>query len=260
MDSLAESVERQTFAVARRGYDRDQVDRFLADVSVSIASLEESVREALIHNREVARRRAGSREVEESVESAYVAAAEAKHKLLSEAEDRAAMMVRDAEIESARLLADPQAGAERARRDAEGILRQAQARLETASEEAEAIGTEAARVLEASTRTSEAEIGAAREEADHMRADAAAETQRIIAAAQDDADGMLAEAKARASEVYEEDRLRSIKRFAESRDEYEELARRLRALKEATGDMLTNALRDYDAIRLVLDDSSVEIG
>ena len=143
MDSLKESVERRSFDVERRGYDRDQVDRFLKELTVSISTLEENLRDALIQKRELERRRVGKAEVEDSVESAYVAAAEAKHKLLTDAEERAALMLRDAEIESAKLLSAPQATADRARKDAEGLLLQAQARLDAAAEEAEVIRAEA---------------------------------------------------------------------------------------------------------------------
>jgi F0F1-type ATP synthase membrane subunit b/b' len=200
----------------------------------------------------------GKIEVEDSVESAYVAAAEAKHKLLTDAEERASLMLRDAEIETARLLAEPKAAADRARKDAEGLLLQAQARLDAADEEAQTIRAEAESIRADSTRLVEAEVVAAREDAERIRADAASESERLLATAQTEAEAALAEATAQASEVYETERRRSIERLAKSRDEYEDLARRLRSLKEATGDMLTNALRDHEAIRVVLDESSVE--
>jgi DivIVA domain-containing protein len=259
MDSLVASLRQRSFSVARRGYDRSQVDEFLDELATSIATLEDSARDALIQNREIERRRLGNREVEESVESTYVAAAEAKQKLLSEAENRAAMILRDAEIEAARLLSNPRAAADRLRRDAEGILRQAQARLEAAAQEANAIEAEAKRVLGETEREADAALAAAAEEAERIRSEATGASREEIAAAHEEAATVLADARNRAAEVYEEERRRSIERFAESRDEYEEVARHLRALKEATGDMLTNALRDYGAIRLVLEDSSVEI-
>lgn len=260
MDSLKESVERQSFDVERRGYDRDQVDRFLKELTASIATIEEDLRDALIQKRELERRRVGKTEVEDSVESAYVAAAEAKHKLLSDAEERASLMLRDAEIETAKLLAQPQATAEKARKDAEGLLLQAQARLDAAVEEAEAIRAEAESVRADATQLVEAEVATAREEGDRIRADATSESERFVATAQTEAEAKLAEATKQASEVYETERRRSIDRLAKSRDEYEDLARRLRSLKEATGDMLTNAVRDHEAIRVVLDESSVEVG
>jgi len=259
MESLGASVRQRSFDVARRGYDRSQVDQFLEELATSIGALEDLARDAMIQNREIERRRLGSRSVQESVESTYVAAAEAKQKLLSEAENRAAMMLRDAEIEAARLLSGPQEAADRARRDAEGILRQAQARLESASEEAETIQSEAHRTLEEANRDAETALAEATEDAERVRSEAAAASQQEMAAAHEEAAAVLADARNRAAEVYEEERRRSIERFAESRDEYEEVARHLRALKEATGDMLTTALRDYGAIRLVLEDSSVEI-
>ena len=260
MDSLAESVERRSFDVGRRGYDRAQVDAFLSEMAASIAILEENLRDTLIYNREFERRRVGNREAEDSVESAYVAAAEAKQKLLSDAEERAALVLRDAEIESARLLAEPRAAAEQARRDAEGILLQAQTRLDAANEEAASIIAEAEVARTEANRLAEIDLANAGEEAEALRSEATAESARLVDAARDESDAILAEATRRASEVYEAERRRAIERFAQSRDEYEDLARRLRALKEATGDMLTNALRDYEAIRVVLDESSVEVG
>ena len=260
MDSLAESVERRSFDVGRRGYDRAQVDAFLSEMAASIAILEENLRDTLIYNREFERRRVGNREAEDSVESAYVAAAEAKQKLLSDAEERAALVLRDAEIESARLLAEPRAAAEQARRDAEGILLQAQTRLDAANEEAASIIAEAEVARTEANRLAEIDLANAGEEAEALRSEAAAESARLVDAARDESDAILAEATRRASEVYEAERRRAIERFAQSRDEYEDLARRLRSLKEATGDMLTNALRDYEAIRVVLDESSVEVG
>ena len=169
MDSLTESVGRQSFDLGRRGYDRDQVDLYLKELAASIAVLEEDLRDALIQKRELERRRLGKTEVEDSVESAYVAAAQAKHKLLSEAEEKAALMLRDAEIESAKLLAEPQETAEKARKDAEGLLLQAQARLEAAAEEAEATRAEAEAIRADSARLVEAEVTAARDDADSIR-------------------------------------------------------------------------------------------
>ncbi|MCJ7780018.1 MAG: DivIVA domain-containing protein [Acidimicrobiia bacterium] len=260
MGSLKESVERQSFDVGRRGYDQKQVDQFLKELAASVASLEESLRDAVIQKRELERRRVGKAEVEDSFESAYVAAAEAKHKLLSDAEERASLMLRDAEIETARLLAEPRSTADKARRDAEGLLLQAQARLDAANEEAHVIRAEAESILADSTRLVDAEVAAAREDGERIRADASSESDRVLATARAEAEATLAEASTQASEVYETERQRSIERLAKSRDEYEDLARRLRSLKEATGDMLTNALRDHEAIRVVLDESSVEIG
>jgi DivIVA domain-containing protein len=260
MDSLVESVEGRSFDQVRRGYDRSQVDAFLSEMAASIAVLEENLRDTLIHNRELDRRRVGNREAEDSVESAYVAAAEAKHKLLSEAEERAALILRDAEIESARLLSEPRAAAEQARKDAEGLLMQAQARLDAANQEAATIAEEAEALRSEVTGLGEIELATARSEADRARAESRSEADRLVSAARSEAESILAEATRRASEVYEAERSRAIERFAQSRDEYEDLARRLRSLKEATGDMLTNALRDYEAIRVVLDESSVEVG
>ncbi len=79
------------------------------------------------------------------------------------------------------------------------------------------------------------------------------EARRIIAIAQAEADKIIGDAEQRASQVYEAERNRSVRRLTEVRDEFELLSSRLRALKEATDDMMTNALRDHDAIRRLFD-------
>lgn len=259
MDSLAESVAGRSFEVARRGYDRGEVDAFLSDLSGKVASIEDQLKDALIHMRSVELRQRGSREASDSVESAYVAAAEAKQKLLTNAEEKVSSMLRDAEIEAAQLLAEPRAGAEQARKDAEGLLLQAQARLETAEKEAKSV-MEAAESRRADIdHEVEAEMNSARAEAESIRDEASRDAEKAIEEASGRAEAVIQEATDQASEVYETERRRAIDRLAKTRDEYEELARSLRALKDATGDMLTNALRDHEAIRVVLDESSLEV-
>ena len=80
------------------------------------------------------------------------------------------------------------------------------------------------------------------------------EARRIVAAAREEAEGIVTEARRSASDVYESERNRSVKRLAEVRDEYELLAGRLRDLKESTAHMMTTALRDHRAIRRVFDE------
>ncbi|MEN8113585.1 MAG: DivIVA domain-containing protein [Actinomycetota bacterium] len=259
MDSLAESLQGRSFEVARRGYDRKQVDGFLSDLATQVGALEEELREALIHMRALELRQRGNREAEVSVESAYVAAAEAKHKLLTDAEEKAASMLREAEMEAAQLLAEPRTASEKARKDAEGLLLQAQARLESAEKEATSVLAAAEARRSDVDGEVEVELSSARDDAAAMRDEAARDAERAIEEASGRAEAIIQEATEQASEVYETERRRAIDRLAQSRDEYEEIARRLRALKDATGDMLTNALRDHEAIRVVLDESSVEV-
>jgi len=137
---------------------------------------------------------------------------------------------------------------------------QAQARLDAATREAATVTEEAEALRSEAKGLGEIELATARSEADRAGAESRSEAERLVSAARSEAESILAEATLRASEEYEAERRRAIERFAQSRDEYEDLARRLRSLKEATGDMLTNALRDYEAIRVVLDESSVEVG
>jgi uncharacterized protein YukE len=83
---------------------------------------------------------------------------------------------------------------------------------------------------------------------------AALEAEQVVAAAHAEAEAIIAEAQRSAAEVYEAERNRSVQRLTEVRDEYEQMSSRLRALKEATADMMTNALRDHHAIRRALDE------
>lgn len=84
--------------------------------------------------------------------------------------------------------------------------------------------------------------------------EATAEARQIIAAANAEADRIIINARERATETYELELRRSVQRLAKTRDEYELLSRRLRALKEATVDLLTTAVRDHKAMRRVFDD------
>ena len=259
VDSFAESIAGRSFELSRRGYERRHVDAYLSEVSAKVADLEEQLKDALIHLRAVELRQRGSREASESVESAYVAAADAKQKLLADAEAKASDILRKAEMEAAQLLAEPRAASEHSRREAEGLLRQAQARLDAAESEAKEIMAAAEDDRVRRGEDLDREIAAAREESARLREDAIRSADAAVETANRRATEIIQEATEQASEVYETERRRAIERLAQTRDEYEELARSLRALKDATGDMLTNALRDHEAIRVVLDQSSIDV-
>jgi tryptophanyl-tRNA synthetase len=80
------------------------------------------------------------------------------------------------------------------------------------------------------------------------------EAKQVVAAAHAEAETIIAEARRSAAEVYEAERIRSVQRLTEVRDEYEQMSSQLRALKEATAEMMTNALRDHQAIRQAFDE------
>lgn len=84
--------------------------------------------------------------------------------------------------------------------------------------------------------------------------EAATEAHQIIAAATAEASQIVNDARQRAAETYDLELSRSIERLAETRDKYEVLSSRLRALSEATDEMLTGAVRDHKAIRRVFRD------
>ncbi len=84
--------------------------------------------------------------------------------------------------------------------------------------------------------------------------EATLEARRIVSDANEEAERIVAEARTKATAVYEAERERAVKRLAEVRDEYEALASRLRALKEAVDATMTAALRDHKAIRRVFDE------
>ena len=232
MDDLAQRIATKTFELSRRGYDTAEVDAFLAELDEAVAAMAESLRQERLHAADLQRRLAFHGEASDDVESAYLAAAEAKQKMLDEAEARAAELVRAAETEAERLLAAPRRELERAREDAEKLLLEANARLEAATAEADAARSDAAEIRRA------------------------AETEKadIIAEAERDAAAILDEARREALDVVNRSRADIDELLAAAKAEHDGLVAHLNALKAAVADMLLRGAASSEALRLVITD------
>ena len=155
MDSLASRVTGAEFPLVKRGYDLDAVDTFLEGIGKSIVALEEELSVAKAKAVKLEDRLRSTSDADTVVQTAFLAAAEAKAKLLQEAEARGAEIIAAAEAKAAEIASDitaedgsPDAARaiERARARAEEIEHQALALLEEARSEAEGLVTDAQRV------------------------------------------------------------------------------------------------------------------
>ncbi len=234
MDDLAQRIATKTFDLSRRGYDTAEVDAFLAELDEAVAAMAESLRQERLHAADLQRRLAFHGEASDDVESAYLAAAAAKQKMLDEAEARATEIIRAAEAEAERLLAAPRHELDQARKDAEKLLLEANARLESATADAEA----------------------ARHEAAETRRAAETERADIVAAAERDAATIIDEARREALDVVNRSRADIDELLAAAKAEHDELVAHLDALKAAVADMLLRGAASSEALRLVVADDS----
>ena len=148
MDSLASRVTGAEFPLVKRGYDPDAVDSFIEGISTSIVALEEELSVAKAKAVKLEERLRSTSDADTVVQTAFLAAAEAKAKLLHEAEARGAEIVAAAEAKAAEIAADittedgsPDAARaiEHARARAGEIETQALALLDEARREAETL-------------------------------------------------------------------------------------------------------------------------
>ncbi|MDJ0961100.1 MAG: DivIVA domain-containing protein [Acidimicrobiia bacterium] len=155
MDSLASRVTGAEFPLVKRGYDPDAVDSFIEGISTSIVALEEELSVAKAKAVKLEERLRSTSDADTVVQTAFLAAAEAKAKLLQEAEARGAEIVAAAEAKAAEIAADittedgsPDAARaiEHARARAGEIEAQALALLDEARREAETLVSDAQRV------------------------------------------------------------------------------------------------------------------
>jgi cell division septum initiation protein DivIVA len=155
MDSLASRVTGAEFPLVKRGYDPDAVDTFITNTTKGIVALEEDLSVAKAKAAKLEERLRSTSDADTVVQTAFLAAAEAKAKLLHEAEERSAEIIAVAEARAAEIVggitsadASPDAAhaIERARARAEDIEEQALALLHEARREAEGLVTDAQRV------------------------------------------------------------------------------------------------------------------
>jgi DivIVA domain-containing protein len=155
MDSLASRVTGAEFPLVKRGYDPDAVDTFIDSIGKGIAALEEELSVAKAKAAKLEDRLRSTSDADTVVQTAFLAAAEAKAKLLQEAEARGAEIIAAAEAKAAEITRDITAAdgspdatraIERAQARAAEIEQQALALLEEARSEAEGLVTDAQRV------------------------------------------------------------------------------------------------------------------
>jgi DivIVA domain-containing protein len=115
-----EDIERQEFKERFRGYDQDEVDRFLDRVAARIAELTKERGELSRRVREAERQAAEGSEAEHLLRRTLVAAQRTADETVAEARSQAEQALSDAREEAARLLSD-------ARRDAAALATQASA-------------------------------------------------------------------------------------------------------------------------------------
>lgn len=155
MDSLASRVTGTEFPLVKKGYDPDAVDTFIESISKSVVALEEELSVAKAKAVKLEDRLRSTSDADTVVQTAFLAAAEAKAKLLQEAEARGAEIIAAAEAKAAEIAneittedgsPDAARAIEHARTRAAEIEHQALALLEEARTEAEGLVTDAQRV------------------------------------------------------------------------------------------------------------------
>jgi cell division septum initiation protein DivIVA len=133
MDSRTSEDTQARFNVTRRGYDPQQVDEHIATMETRIRDLEERVRLAGIQTEKLHQKLSAPSVAEDAVSAAYVAAADAKQRLLDHARRKADDIIREAEARARRIagdaperlvLADPSSEAEE---EAKRIIHEARA-------------------------------------------------------------------------------------------------------------------------------------
>ena len=230
MKSVATAIDAVEFESVRRGYEPGAVDGFLASLRTQVTTLEDELRGARVKVASLEKTIAGIAEREAAAESAYVAASDAKQKLLEEAEAKAAEIIRDAAATSG----DDEA-AEHLRREAEQILLQAKKQLKAAERERAAAESQSETIVR---------------EAEH-RAD------ELVAAAKDEGRSIVTEARRVALETVAGSQRDAEDLLAATRSEQAQIVAHLQALKRAVADMLATGRESNEHIRVVLGDGAV---
>lgn len=100
MDITANDVENVTFATAKKGYDADQVDRFLDNVAATLRALEEQIRNARAHAVDLEGQAKEQQETEEMMRRTLLVAQRASDEAVAEAQAQARDLVTSAEAQA----------------------------------------------------------------------------------------------------------------------------------------------------------------
>jgi cell division initiation protein len=222
MNPLSTKITPRSFETVKRGYDQQEVDRYLRSLTTEVEALEDELTKAKTKLATLEKRIQGDRDANTVVQTAFLAAAEAKSKLLEDAQERADQIIAAAEAR-ARVIADSDAAAER---------------METPTAELESLRREAGELLaEAEQRLSGAES-----EARRIRARAQQEAEEIIGSARRDALAALREAAATEPTP-----------VGDAREELHRITWMLKNLEMAVRDALTQVGASDAEFSLVLD-------
>lgn len=176
-------LEQVQFALAVRGYDREEVDSFLDSVVIAVRDIED--RNSALHAKVKALESelAARRQKSSSIEHAFLAAVEKKQRMLEDAEKRAEEILRRAESHAASSIdAD----------DVEALRAQARLMLEQASQMLSDAERESAMIRSNAAAEGEEAVVQIRGEAERMLEAAEAEAAAIVAGAEQQHDRLAA--------------------------------------------------------------------
>lgn len=240
MQSLTDRIRSKEFARSRKGFDPDEVMRYLQKIADEVAELEADLRREGVRANALERKIQAPHQAEDNVEAAFLAAAESKQQLLDEAQERAQEMITNARSEATRLVEIPRMEAQRAQEESAAILLQAKERLESATREASSI-EERARAESSRLEAESAERGRrAVEEADRR-------AQETIDAARHEAAIRIAAAQRESSD---------IRSTLEA--EHVDLVEKVRSLQAAVVGMIENGAARSPALAAVFETNEVE--
>ncbi|RLE17036.1 MAG: hypothetical protein DRJ28_00120 [Actinobacteria bacterium] len=240
MQSLTDQIRSKEFTRSRKGFDPDEVARFLDRIADEVTELEANLRREGVRANALERKIQAPLDAEGNVEAAFLAAAESKQQLLDEAQDRAQQLIADARSEAGRLVEVPKKEAQRAQEESTAVLLQAKERLESATREASSI-EERAKAESTQLEAEAAERGRrAGEEADRR-------ARETIDAARHEAAIRIAAAQRESSD---------IRSTLEA--EHTDLVEKVRSLQAAVVGMIEHGAARSPALAAVFDTNDVE--
>jgi DivIVA domain-containing protein len=174
MDTLSTKLEDTTFPLSRRGYDTAAVDRFMDNLKEVVVELEARLMVAMSKSGSLEHQMRAVGDAEHVAEAAFVAAADAKRRLIAQAERKASEIIAEANASAARLVGEPERAVEKARRDADEMLSEAVKRIEASD-------AQAARIIERAELTARTTLADARNSATEISSNAQESTTHDIA-------------------------------------------------------------------------------
>jgi len=177
MDTLSTKLEDTTFPLSRRGYDTAAVDRFMDNLRDVVVDLEARLMVAMSKSGSLETQMRAVGDAGHVAEAAFVAAADAKRRLIAQAERKASDIIAEANAEAARLLGEPERAVDKARREADEVLNEAVKRIEASD-------ARAARIVEQAEMTARTILADARNTARELTTSAQEDTTQGIAHAE----------------------------------------------------------------------------